>query len=212
MRDDRPRPGFVVTREIVDRARQGDRDAQDSVFQAYTAPLSRFASGRLPACVRGMTDTQDLVQDVLANTARQLGRIEWSEDGALLAYLRRAIQHRIVDEIRRVRRRPRASELPDECPAPGPSPLDVAIRAQDARRTRAALCRLRARDRQAALLRLQGRLSYGEIARRMGIPTPNAARVAVRRAIVRLGEALEPGLGARLKPPLDATRSRQEHL
>jgi len=172
----------VVPRDVVLRASRGDRDAQEVLFREYTAPLSRFASRLLPPYVRGMTDTQDVVQDVLASTARRLGCIDCEEDGALFAYLRRAVRHRVVDEIRRATRRPPMDELHENCPSPGLSPLDAAIEAQNDRRIRTALCQLSARDHQAALLRLRHRLSYEEIGERLGSPTANAARVAVRRA------------------------------
>jgi RNA polymerase sigma factor (sigma-70 family) len=166
-------------------------------------PLSRLASRLLPASARSMTDTQDVVQDVLASTARRLGCIECEDDGALLAYLRRAVRHRVVDEIRRLMRRPPMYELVDDRPAPGPSPLDAAIRAQNDRRTEAALCRLSTRDRQAVVLRLQHRLSYEEIGARLGSPTPNAARVTVRRAVERLAQVLASpdGRPGRRRPP-----------
>jgi RNA polymerase sigma factor (sigma-70 family) len=179
-----------ISQHLVRRARQGDREAQDAVFREYTVPLSRLASRLLPSSVRAMTDTQDVVQDVLASTARRLGCIDCDDDGALLAYLRRAVRHRVVDEIRRVTRRPPMYELVDDRPAPDLSPLDAAIRAQNHRRSEAALCRLNARDRRAVILRLQHRLSYEEIGARLGSPTPNAARVTVRRAVERLTQVL----------------------
>ena len=180
-----------VPAEVVRRACQGDKDAQDAVFREYAAPLERFASGRLPAYARGMTDTQDVVQDVFVNTARQLTRIDVRDDGALLAYLRRAVRHRIIDEIRRVTRRPVAAALPEDCPAPDLSPLERAIRSQNDRRIDHALCELNTRDRLIVVLRLRRGLSYAEIGFRIGAPTGNAARVAVRRAVVRLAEILE---------------------
>ena len=182
--------GSSISRNLMRRARQGDREAQDAVFREYAVPLSRLASRLLPSSVRAMTDTQDVVQDVLASTARRLGCIDCDDDGALFAYLRRAVRHRVVDEIRRVMRRPPMSELIDDRPSPDVSPLDAAIRAQNARRTEAALCRLSARDRQAVVLRLRYRLSYEEIGQRLGSPTPNAARVTVRRAVERLTQVL----------------------
>lgn len=187
------RPATGISREMVHRACRGDRDAQESVFRQYVPPLSRMASVLLPGHLRGVTDSQDLVQDVLARTTRHLEHIDCVEDGALLAYLRRAVRHRIVDEIRRVSRRPTMSVLMEEWPTSAQSPLDAAIQAQNNRRLRAAMCRLSSRDRLAILLRLQRDLTYEEIAGRLRFPTANAARVAVRRAAVRLGELLEPG-------------------
>jgi len=209
MRDDTssagPRPAAGATigdlpPDLLDRACRGDREAQDSVFREYVAPLTRLASGLLPAYARGMTDTQDVVQDVLTNTASRLGSIDCEDDGALLAYLRRAVRHRVIDEIRRATRRPTTQLLLDDRPAPGLSPLDAAIRAQNDDRVRGALCRLSARDRLAVLLRVRHGLSYEEIAPRIGCPTVNAARVAVRRAVERLTDVLGAQLGGPPEP------------
>jgi RNA polymerase sigma-70 factor (ECF subfamily) len=161
------------------------------VFREYAAPLSRLAQGLLPARVRSMTDAQDVVQDVLASTARQLPHLDCPDDRALFAYMRRAVRHRVVDEIRRAARRPLPTMLLEDCPATGPSPLDAAIRSQNERRVRVALGHLRGRDRRAVVLRLWHARSYQEIAVRMGMPTANAARVAIRRALVRLNEVLD---------------------
>jgi RNA polymerase sigma-70 factor (ECF subfamily) len=174
------------------RATQGDREAQDAVFREHIAPLYRLASRLLPPYVRGKTDMDDVVQDVMANTARRLACIDCEQEGALRAYLRRAVRHRVVDEIRRIARQPPTDELVEEChaPAPGLSPLDAAIKAQNDRRVRVALGQLSARDRQAVVLRMAHSQSYEQIAERLGSPTANAARVAVRRAVERLVRVL----------------------
>src|SRR5687768_7211409 len=94
------------SRELLRRARQGDERALSSLFQRNRNALLKWARGRLPRWARNASDTTDLVHDVLANT---LGRIEVFEDrgkGALQAYLRRAVDNRIADELRKVARRP----------------------------------------------------------------------------------------------------------
>ena len=54
-----------------------------------------------PEWVRTAADTADIVQDVLLQTFRRIDRFEPRGHRALQGYLRRSIQNRITDEIRR---------------------------------------------------------------------------------------------------------------
>ena len=77
----------------------------DRLLARHVVPLQRWASGRLPAWARAVTDTDDLVQDTLLQTFKHISDLEPRAAGALQAYLRQAVMNRIRDEIRR------ASEL-----------------------------------------------------------------------------------------------------
>ena len=88
---------------LLERVRAGDPQALNRLVQRYLAPLTRWAAGRLPGWARDLSDTDDLVQDALMRTVRQLDRFEPRRDGALHAYLRSAVMNRIRDEIRRCR-------------------------------------------------------------------------------------------------------------
>ena len=83
------------------------------MFERYRPWLRGWARGRLPGWVRGAIDTSDLVQDALHRTFEQLDRFEPKHANALRMYLRRAVENRIRDELRRSMRR-RASIAPDE--------------------------------------------------------------------------------------------------
>ena len=62
----------------------------------------------------------------------------------------------------------------------------------DARRsnTRAALERLRPEEREAIVARVEMGYSYDELAQVLGKPTPDAARKAAQRALVRLADEM----------------------
>ena len=118
---------------------------------------------------------------------RQLHRLEFRNDEAFLAYLRKSIRHRIVDEIRKARRRPvlvPTGRL--ESVSLGVSPLERVIARSQAQRYRDLLARLRDRDRQLIVLRVEQGLSYADIAAHLGMRTESAARMAIKRAILRL--------------------------
>ena len=94
------------SKELLLKARSGDAVALDQLFRRYRASLQRWAHGRLPRWARDIADTEDLLQETLTQTLKQLPRIEISEEDALHAYLRQAVLNRIRNELRRASRHP----------------------------------------------------------------------------------------------------------
>ncbi len=176
---------------LLNRARAGDDEALDKLFTRYLRPLRRWASGRLPKWARDMADTQDLVQETLLQTFRKMEGFEFRGEGALQAYLRQALMNRIRDELRRFGRRGATSALDSQAPDMAPSPLEAAIGRQSAERYERALTRLRVEDREVIVARLELGCSYEEMATALGKPSPEAARKAASRALVRLVEEMK---------------------
>jgi len=174
------------TIHLLERARAGDQAALEKLFARYLKPLRRWASGRLPRWARDMTDTQDLVQETLLQTFKKIEGFEARGEGALQAYLRQALMNRIRDELRRFDRRGAPAALDTQEPDAAPSPLDAAIGQQNTERYERALARLRDADRQAIIARVELGCSYEEMAAALGKPSPDAARKAAQRAVVRL--------------------------
>src|SRR4029079_19380875 len=81
----------VSSKELLLKARAGDAVALDHLFHRYRSSLQRWAHGRLPRWARDIADTDDLLQETLTQTLKQLPRIEISEEDALHAYLRQAV-------------------------------------------------------------------------------------------------------------------------
>lgn len=74
--------------------------ALHALFARYRSWLRPWARGRLPPEGAAL-DTSDLVQDSLHRTFARLKWFEPNHDGALQAYLRRAVDNRVRDELRR---------------------------------------------------------------------------------------------------------------
>jgi RNA polymerase sigma-70 factor (ECF subfamily) len=177
--------------ELLQRVKQGDSAALDRLMARYLLPLRRWARGRLPQWARDMSDTQDLVQDAVVQVLRHLDQFQPHGPGALHAYIRTAVVNRIRDELRRVARRPAAVEVDEHLRSVGESPLEAAIGAETLDRYEAALQRLPDDDREAIIARVEWGLDYREIAAALGKPSPDAARMAVKRALVRLAEVMK---------------------
>jgi RNA polymerase sigma factor (sigma-70 family) len=105
-------------------------------------------------------------------------------------YLRRAVINRIRDELRRIGRQPPPQELVDEPPSGALSALELAIRAEEYDRYRAAIDALSAKDRQLIVARIELQWSYKDVAQMLGLPTPDAARIATTRAMQKMTRAL----------------------
>jgi RNA polymerase sigma-70 factor (ECF subfamily) len=176
--------------DLLERARQGDELALDELMQRYGPRLRRWARGRLPAWARSVADTQDMVQDTLLRTLRRIESFEVRGEGALQAYLRQALLNRIREEMRRTGCRPSGDALDSEWPDDAPTPLELAVGQETLRRYDAALARLRLEDRQAIIGRVELAMNNDELARALGKPTANAARVALQRALLRLAEEM----------------------
>jgi RNA polymerase sigma-70 factor (ECF subfamily) len=179
------------TIELVVRAQDGDRSAVEALLQRSIPSLKRWAHGRLPAAARGALDTGDLVQETVLHVMRRLDRFEPRHVGAMQAYLRQSVLNLIRDEVRRIGRHPAPSELPQDIPSDFPSPHEEAVRAEHVDRYHRALAELSSRDRELVVARMEAQWTYDEIARRFGMPSGDAARMAVSRALKRLMERIE---------------------
>ena len=179
------------TFHLIERARAGDQQALDRLFAVHLKPLQRWARGRLPQWARDLADTDDLVQDTLLQTFKRLEDFEPRRVGALQAYLRQAVLNRIRNELRRKGREPHATDLDGIEVESLESPLEQTIGREAVERYEAALQRLTADEREAIIARVEMGYSYEELADALGKPTPDAARKAARRALVRLAEEMK---------------------
>lgn len=186
--------GLESTLDLVQRAKTGDRAALDRLFTRCLPALRRWASGRLPRWTRDLMDTDDLVQETVVRAVNRLDHFEPRHEGALQAYLRQAVMNRIRDEIRRSARGPITTELDDNQQDRTASPLDEAIGKEAVERYEAALARLRPEERAAIVTRVEMDAGYDEVAEALGKPSPDAARMAVSRALVRLAEEMSRGV------------------
>jgi RNA polymerase sigma-70 factor, ECF subfamily len=183
------------TIELVVRARTGDRQAVEALLQRSVPQLKRWAHGKLPAAARNTLDTGDLVQETVLHVLRRLDTFQPRHVGAMQAYLRQSVLNRIRDEVRRIGRHPASCELPDDMASEEPSPLEQAVTAEAVSRYYEALAKLTPRDRQLVVARIEAQWTHEEISRHFGLPTADAARMAVSRALRRLLDSLKDRRG-----------------
>jgi RNA polymerase sigma-70 factor (ECF subfamily) len=180
------------TFDLLERARRGDREAIEQLFARHLKPLQRWASGRLPKWARDLADTDDLVQDTMLRTFKRMEDFEPRYRGSLQAYLRRAVLNRLRDELRRKGRLPEMTEL-DNLNDEGRSPIEKTLGRAVVAQYEDALSRLDPDEQEAIIGRVEMGYTYEELSRVLGKPSPEAARKAAQRALVRLAEEMKRG-------------------
>jgi RNA polymerase sigma factor (sigma-70 family) len=182
--------------ELVKRACAGDSEAENEICRRYLPRLHKWARGRLPAGARPALETADIVQEVLIRALRTFPDFEVRHEHSFAAYLRTILGNRLMDLARVDLRRPPPRQLDDVADPPSreASPFDRAAAAERQADFDAALKRLTPTDQELIFLRLELGCDYQEMFEILGRSNPNALRVAVRRAIARLGKEMgRPG-------------------
>lgn len=183
--------GSLPESELVRRALERRPSAIQRLFSRLWPTLERWARGRLPRWARARLDTKDLVQEAFLGLLPRLHQVEPKQREALRNYLRESIRNKIRDEMRRAGKvEVEVAEVP-VVPDTATSPLEATIRGEDEARYRAGLSRLASTDRELIVGRIELGYSYEQLALAAGKRSPGAARVAVRRALLKLAEVVD---------------------
>lgn len=182
----------TASADLLERARGGDHLALGALLSRQGRALRRWAHRRLPPWARQLSDTADIVQDALLQTFRNIDRFSDRGRGALQAYLRQAVVNRICDEVRRVGRRPAQDSVAalEHAADQTPSPLQTAMDAEREQKYKAALATLTSQERMLVVGRLELGYTYDQLALITDRVTAEAARLAVRRAVIKLAKSM----------------------
>jgi RNA polymerase sigma factor (sigma-70 family) len=166
-------------------------DARGGAEQQSTVELTiRAQAGRLPPAARGMVETQDIVLEAVHRGMSRLPELQLQGPGTLIAYMRRILKNLIVDYVRSAVRRPYAVALDERQADLGQSPLERVLDSERLELYEAALERLKPRDAALVTLRVEEQLGHEEIAVELGLASGNAARIAGKRAVLRLAHEM----------------------
>jgi RNA polymerase sigma-70 factor, ECF subfamily len=189
--------------QLIDRLRDGDREAAGELLMRYRDRLRRMVELRLDPRLRGRLDASDVLQDSMLEAAARLN--DYLADPKLPFFLwmrlvagerlARAHRHHLGFKMRDAGREvslyrdplPAASSLALASMLLGhlSSPSDAAVRAERLVRVQEALNDLDAGDREVLALRHFEQLSPGETALVLGIK-PDAASKRYIRALKRV--------------------------
>jgi RNA polymerase sigma-70 factor (ECF subfamily) len=179
-------PGALAP-EVVDAARGGDAAAITEVYRCLAPAVMGYLRGA------GVRDPDNVAGDVFEGMVRSLPN--FAGDGpALRTWVFTIAHRRLVDERRRMRRRPECGGIDDNVvrfvARDEFEPVLDAISAAPARR---ALARLTPDQRSVVVLRVVAQLSLAETAKVVGKPVP-AVKMLQRRALDALARELPEAL------------------
>ncbi len=169
---------------MVDRARRGDREAQEVLVGRHLGAVFDLAYRIL-----GDRDlAQDAAQDAMINAMNGIARFRGAASFRTWV-LRITMNAARSQGRRRGRRREVGLKAAGDVAARGPDPAETAVQSAEAARATAMLETLPPKQRMAVLLRATQGLSYQEIGQILDC-TEGAARVNYHLGIKRLREKL----------------------
>jgi len=125
---------------------------------------------------------------------KHVDKFEHRQEGAFHSYLRTGILNRIRNRVRHAGVREKAEEPVAAGYRPTPSPLEELIGSEALERYEQAMAKLKESDRELVVARIEMDCSYEELADLTDRPSANAARMACKRALMRLAQEMGPEL------------------
>ena len=193
-----------TTARLLSRAREGDREALNELFDAHTQRLLDVVRNELGERARRRLESQDVMQEVYLDAVRGIDQFVERGSDSFLAWLRRIAVNRICDVDRRnfkTQKRGPEMRVGDlgvnasmmgllEAVSPSIStPSRVAGRADQIRLLNRALSKLADDHRTVIQYRYFQQLSVQETAEKMD-RSDRAVRALCVRALIRLRELL----------------------
>src|SRR5262245_9728162 len=191
------------TWDLVRKAKTGDDDSMNRLFDRYYDRLRRIMHARLNDKLRARLETSDILQSAFAKAFQNFSRFEMRHDGSLLHWLAEYVQHQLNDEVDKanaVKRRDPAPPLrlddsndgrgKVELPAACQRPSEIAAATEDKVAIEACLAGLPEHYRRVIVLRDYEDLEWIEIARVMQKNSDSAVREMHRRARLELAHQL----------------------
>ena len=168
-------------RELVVRAQDGDRSAQEAIIKQFSPMVFRLIS----RFFRFREDVEDLAQDVFLKLFARIDQVRPDENFA--GWLARVTVNTCYDELRKTRRRKTAMEIygPQAFAEPSVGPPEP----DNYGRARQALQSLDPKLRIPLVLKEIEELSVEEIAKTMGLTQTNV-KVRLFRARKKLAAIL----------------------
>lgn len=189
--------------ELLPRARAGDEDAQNELFQHCRAYVGFLARSHVESWLQAKVDASDLIQQTMLEAHRGMERFEGATEGEWLAWLKQILKHNATDYIRRFGAAKRnagrerefsmgQSSIFRKVPEPEgreDTPSGIMSQKEEELLVANALAKLSEDHQEVIVLRNLQRLPFDQIAERMGRTRP-AVQMLWARAMKRLQEVV----------------------
>lgn len=174
---------FNPWESLLESARAGGEWAWAEIYHTYAPKVRGYVAAQ------GVGDPDNLVGEVFLQAVRNLHRFAGTEDG-FRSWLFTIAHRRMLDERRRVQRKPEQLMAEPFDRATAPAAEDLALDGLGSHRLRAGLDSLTSEQKHVLALRVIADLSVEEVAQIVG-KRPGAIKALQHRAIGRLRRTLE---------------------
>ncbi|MCD0461056.1 sigma-70 family RNA polymerase sigma factor [Roseiconus lacunae] len=201
----------ATTEHLIGAARQLGGESLGELLELYRNYLAVLATTQMDNRLRRRIGTSDLVQETMLAAHSDFGQFRGNSEGELVAWLRQilcnSLRHAIEKHVHARKRDVRremaldnfANDLDDSFDRlsrlavdPDPTPSQVVMKQEIARKLADELAKLKPRYREIIIYRNLQSLTFDEIAVRMEIKS-GAARMLWLRAIAKFKEVCELG-------------------
>ncbi len=192
---------LTLTLDLLRRAQGGERQALQRLLERYYERVRRIVRLRLGASLRRRLDSGDILQETFLAAVRNFARFELRDEASFVNWLAVLAENQIRDaaDFHGAQKRDARREVPMsfedrsgpigiDPAASGLGPPGRAAQAEDVARIEAAIERLPPELRELIILRDYAGASWPAIAEQTGRPSPDAARMAHAKAMVRLAQ------------------------
>lgn len=200
-----PEPDKSPLVELLHRAREGNTEARDELFDKCRNYVAFVARSQVESWLRQKVDASDLIQQTLLEAHRGFDQFRGKTEGEWLAWLKQILKHNAADFVRHYRgtaKRQARREVPihgqtaggsdfiREPADPGESPSQIVMQHEDEIRLADAMAKLTPDHQEVIMLRNIQRLPFDEVAERMGRSRP-AVQMLWMRAIKKLQQEVK---------------------
>lgn len=196
---------FVETVQLVRRAQDGDRAALESLFERYLPRVRQIVALRMGFQPSRFDQHEDLVQEALFNTFKNLDRYEERSHATFRHWISQCAVNSIRQHFRHAGAKKRGagkvrlfgSFQREDTSAivfqgADPTPSDVYGRKELLERVELALLEMKEHWREVIIQRLFCEMSYSEIGKEMGIRQEATVRRLYSRAMSALRASCDP--------------------
>lgn len=197
----------VEPMRLIRRAQAGDLAAYEQFFERYYSSIHRLARQRVGRHLRRDVESRDVINEAMIEAIRSFDRFELPDRSALFSALGRVFERQLQTLRRCAQTQTRDRDVAvalrhiQDAVTSGRLVLEQAddALAEDEEIALLAKCleELDNQQRAVVVLRESEGLSWDEIARRVGCPSTDAARMVFARARIALKRELEQRLDRR---------------
>lgn len=178
----------------LEAAKQGDREALAVLYERYAGPILGAIRKRLYQPLRRQFDSMDLAQSVFAEVIRDLPRVQDLGEPAFRHWLYVKVESNVGMKLRKHlgrhgQRKQRRLETGDPLPAEVRSPPSNIAHDEEMEHAQGLVASLDEEHRTLVLLRLEDGLSFAAIAKRLDLPSADAARMRYARCLAKMRKA-----------------------